>query len=113
MSGQLSREINPSGVGSLIQTDRIQVIWTKEWSPTLSSNINAAAYRSSYVGGVVTGGNSRYYTVEPRLTWRLAEGWVLDAGYARQNYETVSVKASANVVYVNLNYAWPKISVSR
>ena len=115
VSGQLSREINPSGVGSLIQTDRIQMIWTKEWSPTLSSNISAAAYRSRYIGGVVTNSNTRYYTVEPRLTWRLAEGWALDAGYsyARQNYETVPVKATANVVYVNLNYAWPKISVSR
>jgi hypothetical protein len=115
VSGQLSREINPSGVGSLIQTDRIQVIWTKEWSPTLSSNISAAAYRSRYIGGVVTDSNSRYYTVEPRLTWRLAEGWALDAGYsyARQNYETAPVTATANVVYVNLSYAWPKISVSR
>lgn len=115
VSGQLSREINPSGVGSLIETDRIQVIWTKEWSPTLSSNISAAAYRSRYIGGVVTDSDSRYYTVEPRLTWRLAEGWALDAGYsyARQKYETVPVEASRNVVYVNLTYAWPKISVSR
>jgi hypothetical protein len=115
VSSQLSREINPSGVGSLIQTDRIQVVWTKEWSPTLSSNINAAAYRSSYVGGVITSSNTRYYTVEPRLTWRVAEGWVLDAGYsyARQKYEAVPVNATANIVYVNLSYAWPRMSISR
>jgi hypothetical protein len=115
VSGQLSREINPSGVGSLIETDRIAVTWTKEWSPTLRSNVSAAAYHSRYVGSVVTDSNSRYYTVEPRLTWRLAESWTLDAGYsyARQDYDTGPVKASANVVYVNLIYAWPKISVSR
>ena len=115
VSGQLSREINPSGAGSLIQTDRVQVIWTKELSPTLSANVAAAAYQSRYIGGIVIDSNSRYYRVEPRLIWRLAEGWVLDAGYsyARQKYDTAPVGANANVIYVNLSYAWPKISVSR
>jgi hypothetical protein len=92
----LSRDIYPSGVGALVQTDRLQVTWIKQWSPVLSANISAAAYQSQYIGGAVTNSNSRYYWVEPRLTWRLDEGWVLDAGYryAKQTFDTQPVSAS-------------------
>jgi hypothetical protein len=115
VNGSLSRDIYPSGVGSLVETDRVQVTWTKQWSPTLSASISGAAYESRYIGGVVTRSDSRYYRVDPRVSWRLAEGWMLDVGYryARQKYDTQPVAASGNLIYVNMSYAWPKLSVSR
>ena len=115
LSSQVSREIYPTGVGSLVQTDRVQVGWTKQWSETFSSSLSAAAYKSQYIGGVVTGSDSRYYTIEPRLSWRLSEWWVIDAGYhyAHQKSQSNPLSASANVVYLSVRYAWPKLSVSR
>ena len=65
VSGQLSQEIYPSGAGSLVETQRIGATWAKQWSPTLSSTIDAAAYQSKYIGGVVTNSNSRYYRSIP------------------------------------------------
>jgi len=115
LNGRLSREINPSGAGSLIQTDRVQATWSERWTPKLSASVDAAAYRSRYIGGLITSSNGRYYRVEPRLTWRITEEWSLDGGYvyARQKYDSVPISAAANVVYVVLSYRWPKISVSR
>jgi hypothetical protein len=116
VSGRISREISPSGVGSLVETDRVQVSWSRDFSPTLRARIDASAYRSRYVAGIVVNSSSRYYTIEPRLTWQLSQWWAVDAGYrySRQQWESSnSVEATRNVVYVVLRYVWPKISVSR
>jgi hypothetical protein len=115
VSGQLSQEIYPSGAGSLVQTQRLGVAWRKQWSPTLGSSIAVAAYQSKYIGGVVTGSDSRYYLINAGLRWRLGEQWGLDAGYsyARQKYDTAPVAANANVLYLTVGYAWPKLSISR
>ena len=113
--GQISQEIYPSGAGSLVQTRRVGVTWTRQWSPTLSSNIDAGAYQTQYIGGVVTSSNSRYYSLNSSLSWRLSEPWRLDVGYnyARQKLDSAPVAANANVLYLMLSYAWPRLSVSR
>jgi hypothetical protein len=115
VTGRLSREINPSGVGALVQTDRAGVTWTQQWSPTLSYSVEGAVYRSRYVGDVVTGSNSQYYTIEPRVSWKITEWWTLSGGYSYSHvkYEAAATQATRNVVYLVLNYTWPKLSVSR
>lgn len=115
VQGELSQNVYPSGAGSLVQTLRAGVTWTRQWSPSLSSNIGAAAYQTEYIGGVVTSSNSRYYSVNSSLSWRLGDEWRLDAGYnyTRQKYDAIAVAASGNLVYVEFGYAWRKLSFSR
>ena len=115
LTGRISRQLNPSGVGSLVQTDRFAVVWTRQWTPTVSASIYAAAYQTQYVGSLVLGSDSRYYRIEPRLSWRVTEWTTLNAGfsYARQKYEDAPVSATANLVYLSVAYRWPKVSVSR
>ncbi len=115
LSGSLSRDIYPSGIGSLIETDRLEVAWTKQWSPMLSATLLAAAYQSRYIGGAVIASDSRYYRIRPQVSWRFAENWIMEAGYqyARQKYDTRPLAATANLIYVNVAYTWPKLSVSR
>jgi len=114
--GEISQEIYPSGAGSLVQTQRVAVKWNKQWSPMLSSNIDGAAYRIQYIGGAVTSSsNSRYYSFNSSLSWRFRESLKLDVGYtySRNKYDSAPVAANANVLYLMLSYAWPKLSVSR
>jgi hypothetical protein len=115
VSGRLSRDIYPTGNGQLVQTDRLQVAWTKQWSPTLTADVTASAYQSEYIGATVTGSNSHYYRIEPKLTWHMTEWWVLSArySYSRVKYESAAAAANANAAYLTLSYAWPKMSVSR
>lgn len=115
VNARISREINPSGIGSLIQTDRVQATWIHHWSPALSASIDAAAYHTRYVGVPVGGANGRYYKVETRVTWQVSESWALEGGFAhaRQSYEGTPLTADVNVVYAALSYVWPKLSVSR
>jgi hypothetical protein len=115
LSARLSREINPSGVGALVQTDRAGVFWNQQWSPTVSYSVDGAVYQSRYVGNIVTGSNSRYYRIEPRVSWKITEWWTLSSGYSYSHvkYENTPIGATANVVYLVLSYTWPKLSVSR
>jgi hypothetical protein len=115
VSGQLSREIYPTGVGALVQTDRLGGTWQQQLSPTLDFFVDASIYQSRYVGNFVTGSNSRYYRIEPRLTWKVTDNWTLLGGYSygHVQYQQSSASATANVVYLVVSYTWPKLSVSR
>jgi hypothetical protein len=115
LSARLSREINPSGVGALVETDRAGIFWNHQWSPTVSYSVDAAIYQSRYVGNIVSGSDSRYYHIEPRVSWKITEWWTLTGGYSYSHTKSTSspLEASANVVYLVLNYTWPKLSVSR
>jgi len=115
VSGRLSSEVYPSGLGSLVETDRIGASWVRQWTPALTTTADAAAYQSQYIGGVVTDSNNRYYTASVRMSWRIAESWTVNAGYAyaRQKYDSVPVAASQNVAFVALVYGLPRWSISR
>jgi hypothetical protein len=115
VSGRLSRDIYPTGIGQLVQTNRLQVAWTQQWSPTLSSDVTASAYQSEYVGATVSNSDSRYYRIEPKLSWHITQWWTLGArySYSRLKYENAGTSANANAFYLTLSYVWPKMSVSR
>ena len=116
LSGQISREANPSANGALVQADRIAFSVANKFSPTLTGSVDASIYRSRYIGNIITSSDSRYYTVGPRLSWRMSEWWSLDTGYthSRQEYDNASTAAAtANSAYVLVRYDWPKLAVSR
>ena len=116
LSGQISREANPSANGALVQADRIGFSVANKFAPTLTGSVDASIYRSRYIGNIITSSNSRYYTVGPRLSWRMSEWWSLDTGYthSRQEYDNASTAAAtANSAYVLVRYDWPKLAVSR
>jgi len=115
INASVSRELNPTGNGSLAETDRFGLGASHKFSETLSGSVNGAAYRSRYIGNAVTSANSRYYELALNLNWRMSEQWVLDSGYryARVEYQASSLVPVSNMVYASVRYDWPKISVSR
>jgi hypothetical protein len=109
------RELNPTGIGALVQTDLLRVALSRELSETWTAVLDAGIYRSKYVGTAIDANKARYLQVEPHVIWRVAPGWQVDAGYiyARQKYDTQPEAATANTVYVMLSYSWQKIARSR
>ncbi len=114
VNGLLSRELNASGSG-LVETDRLTVSMTDNFSETLTGSFNISNYRTRYLGSVATNSDSHYFSIEPKITWRMTEWWTMATGYsyAKQKFENLSKAATANSVYVMLTYSWPKISISR
>jgi hypothetical protein len=115
VSVRAGRELVPSGVGAMVQTDLARVSVSQEVSPTVAAVLDAGIYRSKYVGAAIDENKSRYLRVEPHVSWRMTPQWTLDAGYAfaRQKYDTQPDAATANIIYVTLSYTWQKIAVSR
>ena len=114
LTGTASRELQPTGNGSLVETDRLGLDVSRSFSEKLVGSANAAVYRSRYIGDAVSTPSSRYYSLGLGLNWRMDERWKLDAGYryARSEYQNSSVAPTSNLVYATITYAWPE-SMSR
>ena len=115
ISANASRQLVPGGNGSLVETDRLGLGATHNFSERLSGSVSGAAYRSRYIGDAVTATGSRYYELAMNLDWQMAERWKLESGYryARVTYQNSSVAPVSNLIYASIRYDWPKISVSR
>lgn len=115
LRGRISRELNPSGSGSLVESDRLSAGVSHGFTERTNLNVNASAYRSRFSDAALSRGNSRYYALEALLSSRLDEHWSFSAGYryARQKYEGAHVAADANVIFVSARYDWTKLAVSR
>jgi len=111
----LSREVNPTGSGSLAQVDRAAVESTQKLGESVSLYLAATAYRTRFLASFPNPSNSRYYQLASGLTWELARDWTLEAGFTYQHlkYDATPSAATGNTVYVTVTYRLPRQSMSR
>jgi hypothetical protein len=112
------REINPSGFGFLLQTDRFGVTLSKNASERLTASVNAVVLLASSIATTDQSApfpDSRYGSVTPHLTWKFDQWWALDATYtyARREVDSLDQYAISNIATVMLTYYPPKFTVGR
>ncbi len=109
----LSRDINPTASGPVVETDRFALGGSHQFSEKLSGDARGAYLVSRYVGGL--GSDTEYFSLNASLSRRLDEWWSAGAGYsfAHQKVKNAPDSASANTVYLSISYNWPRISISR
>jgi hypothetical protein len=113
-----SREINPSGFGRLLQTDRMGGTLSRNVTEQLSVSLTSALY---FVSGVTTTENSRplsrtrFFSVSPSLSWKFAERWSLDVSYTygERAVESLNQQNASHSTFIMLTYGGEKWSVSR
>lgn len=113
-----SREINPSGFGRLLKTDRVGASLSHNLTEALTFSLTGGFY---LVSGVVTDPaagpipESRYSSVSPSLSWRFGEWWTLDTTYtyAERAVDSLNQWNFSNSTFVMVTYGGPKWSVSR
>lgn len=113
-----SREVNPSGFGLLLQTDRYGGTVSHSLTETLTLAVNGGLYS---VSGVTTIGmsrpipRSRFASVSPSLSWKFAQWWTLDVAYtyAERGVGSLNQWNFSNATFVMLTYGGAKWSVSR
>ena len=111
-------EVNPSGFGRLLQTDRVGGTLSHNLTETLTVSLIGNVYS---VSGVVTDPSiaptphQRYSSILPSVSWKFSQWWTLDVTYTYQERAVDSLNQwySANSTFVMLTYGGPKWSVSR
>ena len=114
----VGREINPSGFGLLLQSDRLGGSLSHNLTETLSASLNGGIY---FVSGVVTNATSgsvpqsRFTSLSPSLSWKFSPWWTLDVSYAyaERAVDSLNQWNFSNSSFVMLTYGGPKWSMSR
>lgn len=109
----LTRDLNPTGSGLMVKTDRFGIQGTRNFSDRLSASASGSYLVSRYLGGV--GNETTYYRTDFTLSYKLDPWWStsLSYSYAHQTVKGVTQDTAANTVSLTIGYNWPKISVSR
>lgn len=113
-----SRNINPSGFGFLLKTDRVGGSLSHNLTETLTASLSGGLYFVDAVATQSSGGilpQTRFVSVNPAISWKFGQWWTFDVGYTYSERAVGSLNQwnFANSTFVMLTYGGPKWSVSR
>ena len=124
MDGQASleanRDVNVSGLGVLVRTDRLVASISKELTETVTVSLAGQVFFVELVP-VQSAGiqvvQTRVITATPTATWRLDDWWSLEASYTYAHRLTDAADAidinRGHSTFLKLTYVMPKLSISR
>lgn len=124
MDGQASleanRDVNVSGLGILLRTDRLAASISKELTETVTVSLAGQVFfvETVPVQGVgIQTAQTRVILATPAATWKLNDWWSLEASYTYADRRTDvlnGVDASrGHSTFLKLTYFMPKLSISR
>ncbi len=115
LTAQLSRGVEPSGSGFAQLRDRLSIDVVMRLSERLSSSLSILGLRSESLNAGEGGVDRDYYSVAPRLRWRIDPRMRLSAGYRYryQKYDDQANPATENAVDIKIDYSWRRQSASR
>ncbi len=114
LTTELSRSLQPTADGGLVQTDRLSAGYGAKLTPTLNSSLNMSIYKTQYSTTSRTSDNRRYYNITPAISWQITEWWSANTSYTRSVSQNANgTEATGNAINLTIIYDWPKISKSR
>lgn len=115
MSASLNRTLDPSGTGTIVQTDRLGLVISRPLTPLLTGNFAVDIYDFSSTIGGTAGSDRTFYQANPNLRWQLAEEWNLETSfrYSVLKYDNNPGDARSRSILFRLIYQGPKFSFSR
>ncbi len=107
--------LQPSGVGALILSKSLSWELSHKLSQKLSVSLWGTAFRNQSVDFFRAAADRTHYDIEPGFRWKLDREWSLDGSYRYrwQKYEGDEAAANSSAVYLAIDYAWPRLAVSR
>lgn len=124
MDGQASlganRDVNVSGLGFLVRTDRLFASISKELTETITVSLAGQVLfveRIPVQNEGLQSFETRVVTAIPTATWRLNDWWSLEASYTYAHRMTGATDATiigiGHSTFLKLTYSMPKLSISR
>ncbi len=117
LRASLSRDLLPSGLGLLLETDRGEASASYDVSETLACSVTVVGILTSGTTNAVIGGvypDSRYVSVTPKLSWKFLEWWQAEVSYMYRWRDTDSAidSAQSHATTFMVTYYPPKLSYS-
>lgn len=110
----LSRSLQPSSFGGVLQTDQVTAGYNAKLSPRLTGGLNFSAYKSQQLKSTSDSTTYKYYNIMPTLAWQITEWWGATTYYSRSiSQNSSSQNITGNAINLTVNYNWPRISRSR
>ena len=108
ISGEFSHNLQPSGRGTLLQTDKLIVGVDYKLSERLSWHLLSKLYRNESVDENDSSHDREYFSVEPKLRWKVSRWWHIEGSYRyrRQKHKSRS-SVDSNAVFISAKHVWP------
>jgi hypothetical protein len=112
------QEVNVSGLGFLVKTNRLGGTVSKNLTEMLTLSFSAQAIEAQALpvqGGGAQAGTTRWINATPAVTWRLNQWWTLEASYSYVDrmVDATNEVFHGNSTFVKLTYNVPKLSISQ
>ncbi|MEM9386383.1 MAG: hypothetical protein AAGA68_15100 [Pseudomonadota bacterium] len=108
-----SRTITPSGIGQLLEQDRLSLLIVRELRPGLTARLRTGYLERSRVAGGVPF-DREVVRVDPTLRWRFREHWAIAAGARYASVRDANGDERDGVrLFVNLIYDFSRSPVFR
>jgi hypothetical protein len=112
LSATLAQSLAPGSTGTVTRTNLASASLLHQFSERLTGRVGVGYTRTKFPAGVSGSFANEYYLGEIGASFRLAERWILDAGYryARADYADNPSHPTSNVVFISIAYNWPGTS---
>jgi hypothetical protein len=115
---EASQDVNVSGLGILLRTDRLGASISKELTETVILSLAGQVFLVEGLPVQGTGvqvSQTRVITANSSLAWRLSDWWALEASYtyAERRLDVPTEVDNGHSVFLKLTYNMPKLSMSR
>ncbi len=112
----LGRQISPSGIGAQVQLDSETLAVAHNLSARLKVGLSVSGNQVRGIGSTApTLTDENYATASTDLDWKWTRQLTVQAGYRYMTLKFLNrnLKAHDNAVYLRLDYAWRRFSISR
>ncbi len=102
----LRRDLNPTGIGRVVQTDELVLRMRRELSQRLTFTLRARLFRDKALEGDPTNVDRDYAEVQPGLRWR----WTRQRSvigfyrYRRRKFDAADKAADSNAIFVGVAF---------
>lgn len=115
LSISLSRSLVPSGSGTPVQTETLDLLLNRPFTPMLTGILSVNAYDVRSNTANIADTNRTLYQAEPKLRWQWTEEWLIDMSlrYSHLKRSNDPTTATGSAVFLTLRYQGPRMSISR
>lgn len=109
IDGLFNRNVQPSGSGALLITDKLTVDAAYQLDERLSLHLGSSVYRNSSTDENDESRDRLFFSIQPKVRWKIARWWLVEGSYRyrRQRYDATGRTAASNAIFLSIRHVWP------